>query len=246
MANFSKWLGAGLGWTFAGPIGGILGFVLGSFVDEFSDAELKDFKREIGSGPSTQSGDFEISLLVLAAIVIKSDGQVDRRELDFVRSSFISMYGKDRANHAFKLFKGIMSKNQISTRQVCMQINQNMNHSARLQLLHFLFGVAKSDGMVTERELNKINTIAGYLNIKSYDFNSIKAMFYDEVDSAYKILEIEKSASDAQVKSAYRKMVKKYHPDKLRGLGPEHLKGAEEKFRQVQRAYEHIQKERGL
>jgi DnaJ like chaperone protein len=246
MANFSKWLGAGLGWTFAGPIGGILGFVLGSFVDEFSEGELTDFKKDIYRGSTTQSGDFEISLLVLAAIVIKADGEVDKRELEFVRSSFISMYGKDRANKAFKLFKGIMSKQQISTRQVCLQISRHMNHPARLQLLHFLFGVAKSDGMVTEKELHKIATIAGYLNINMPDFNSIKAMFYNEVDSSYKILEIQKSASDSEVKAAYRKMVKKYHPDKLRGLGEEHIKGAEDKFRQVQKAYEHIQKERGI
>lgn len=246
MANFSKWLGAGLGWTFAGPIGGILGFVVGSFVDEFSDGELTDFKKDIYKGSNTQSGDFEISLLVLAAIVIKADGTVNQTELNYVRSSFVSMYGKERANRAFKLFKGIMSKQQISTRQVCLQINRHMNHPARLQLLHFLFGVAKSDGMVTENELHKIATIAGYLNINIHDFNSIKAMFYDEVDSSYKILEIEKSATDAEVKQSYRRMVKKYHPDKLRGLGEEHIKGAEEKFRQVQRAYEHIQKERGL
>ena len=71
-------------------------------------------------------------------------------------------------------------------------------------------------------------------------------MFYNEVDSSYKILEIDKSVSDAELKNAYRKMVKKYHPDKLRTLGPEHVKGAEDKFRQVQTAYEHIQKERGL
>ncbi len=246
MANFSKWLGAGLGWTFAGPIGGILGFVLGSFVDEFSTTELKDFQKDIYSGSKTQSGDFEISLLVLAAVVIKADGKVNKRELDFVRSSFISMYGEERANRAFKLFKGFMANNKISTRQVCLQINQHMNHPARLQLLHFLFGVAKSDDLVSEKELHKIATIAGYLNINIRDFNSIKAMFYNDVDSSYKILEIEKSASDSEVKAAYRKMVKKYHPDKLRGLGEEHIKGAEDKFRQVQQAYEYIQKERGL
>ena len=246
MANFSKWLGAGLGWTFAGPIGGILGFVVGSFVDEFSTAELKDFKKDIYAGSQTQSGDFEISLLVLAAVVIKADGQVSKTELDYVRSSFRSMYGEERANRAFKLFKGFMANQKISTRQVCFQINRHMNHPARLQLVHFLFGVAKSDGVVSEKELHKIATIAGYLNINIRDFNSIKAMFYNEVDSSYKILEIEKSATDAEVKTAYRKMVKKYHPDKLRGLGEEHIKGAEEKFRQVQQAYEHIQKERGL
>lgn len=246
MANFSKWLGAGLGWTFAGPIGGILGFVFGSLMDGFKESDLIDFTKREGDSQATVSGDFEISLLVLAAIVIKSDGKVDKRELDFVRATFISMYGVDRANRAFKLFKAIINDKNISTRQVCLQINQHMNHAARLQLLHFLFGVANSDGLVTEIEMQKINTIAGYLNINHYDFNSIKAMFYDEVDGAYKILEIEKTATNDEVKTAYRKMVKKYHPDKLRNLGPEHVKGAEEKFRQVQKSYESIQKERGL
>ncbi len=246
MANFSKWLGASLGWTFAGPIGGILGFVLGSFIDEFSSKDLMDFQNQRPQPATTSSGDFEVSLLILAAVVIKTDGKTDERELNFVRQSFISMYGEKRANHAFKLFKGIIKNNNVSTRQVCIQIRENMNHATRLQLMHFLFGVAKADGNVTEAELNKIHTISGYLYINQNDFNSIKAMFYDEVDSSYKILEINKSATDDEVKKAYRKMVKKYHPDKLRGLGAEHIKGAEEKFRQVQKAYEQIQKERGI
>ena len=42
------------------------------------------------------------------------------------------------------------------------------------------------------------------------------------------------------------KWSKKHHPDKLRHLGKEHSKGAEEKFRKIQEAYEQIQKERGL
>ena len=249
MANFSKWMGAGLGWTFGGPIGAILGFVFGSFMDEFSEADLVDFQRQKGGSTGsiqTKSGDFEVSLLVLAAVVIKADGKAGKQELDFVRQTFIRMYGKKRADHAFKLFKGIINKNNISTRQVCMQIRQNMNHASRLQLMHFLFGVAKADGQVTEKELHKIQTISGYLYINPRDYNSIKAMFYNEVNSSYRILEIQKNASDDEVKKAYRKMVKKYHPDKLRNLGPEHVKGAEEKFRQVQKAYEQIQKERGL
>jgi len=71
-------------------------------------------------------------------------------------------------------------------------------------------------------------------------------MFYSSSDSAYRILEIETSASDSELKTAYRKMVKKYHPDKLIGLGDEHLKGAKEKFQKIQAAYETIKNERGL
>ncbi len=248
MGNFTKWLGAGLGFTLGGPIGSIIGFAVGSFVDGFSKEDvLREFQEAQTKGTTrkTQSGDFEISLLILASVVIKADGKVDQRELDFVRSQFVGMYGKERANHAFKLFSGIIKKD-ISTHQVCVQIRQHMPHASRLQLVHFLFGIAKADEFVTEVEVNEIKKIAGYLNINQYDYESIKAMFYDASDSAYKMLEITKSATDDELKKAYRKMAKKYHPDKLQGLGPEHIKGAEEKFLQIQNAYEKIKKEREI
>lgn len=259
--NFSKWIGASLGWSFGGPIGAIIGLVLGSIADAISQG---DFGRFLGEGdttqtgrqrstyntprqetPQTKPGDFEVSLLILASVVIKADGIQDQRELDFVRQHFVGMYGTERANHAFKLFKGI-NQQQIPVRQVCLQIQQMMDHPSRLQLLHFLFGIAKADGMVTDNEMTQIYTISGYLGINSRDFESIKAMFYNSSDNAYKILEIDKNASVDEIKAGYRKMAKKYHPDKVIHLGEEHRKGAEEKFRQVQGAYEKLQKERGF
>ena len=250
MGNFTKWLGAGLGFTLGGPIGAAIGFAIGSFVDGFSEKDLLleqgEYKKQTqkNSHVNTQSGDFEMSLLVLASIVIKSDGKIDKRELEFVRAQFLNMYGKERANNAFKLFKGIVKK-EISARQVCIQIREHMSHASRLQLLHFLFGIAKADEFVTETEVEEIRKIAGYLYINQRDYESIKAMFYNASNNAYKILEIEKSATNDQVKSAYRKMVKKYHPDKLQDLGKEHLEGAKEKFQSIQNAYEKIKNERG-
>ena len=104
MGSFTKWLGAGLGFTLGGPIGAAIGFAVGSFVDGFSEKDLTQEQREYQENVrgnrvrrdsvDTQSGDFEMSLLVLASIVIKSDGKVDQRELDFVRSQFVGMYGK--------------------------------------------------------------------------------------------------------------------------------------------------------
>ncbi len=263
--NGLKWLGATLGWSFGGPIGAIIGLALGSVADAFVSGNknplLGERQTEQRQQPryrkmpnygqeqrrsQTQSGDFEVSLLILASIVIKADGNQDQRELDYVRQQFVSMYGKDRANKAFKLFKGINQQTNIPTRQVCLQIKQMMDHASRLQLLHFLFGIAKADGIVIEDEEKQIYTIAGYLGISSRDYNSIKAMFYNSRDNAYKILEIDKTATNDEVKKAYRKMAKKYHPDKVAHLGKEHQKGAEEKFKQVQKAYEQLQKERGF
>ncbi|MCF7559689.1 TerB family tellurite resistance protein [Sabulilitoribacter multivorans] len=258
--SFSKWIGGALGWSFGGPIGAIIGLAIGSMVDAMTNGNDRPFleegrrtQRKRGTTyrtqprqrPQTQSGDFEVSLLILASVVIKADGKQDQRELDFVRQQFLNMYGKERANHAFKLFKGI-SKQNVSVRPVCLQIRQMMDHPSRLQLMHFLFGIAKADGTVTSDEERQIYTIAGYLGISTRDYESIKAMFYNSSDNAYKVLEIDKNASVDEIKQAYRKMAKKYHPDKVIHLGKEHQVGAEEKFRQVQAAYEQLQKERGF
>lgn len=241
MGGFSKWIGGALGWSFGGPIGAIIGVALGSVVDAMSGSEQMTYQRTYGRG-QTQSGDFEVSLLILASVVIKADGKQDQRELDFVRQQFVSMYGKERANHAFKLFKDI-SKQNIPLQQVCLQIRQMMNHPSRLQLVHFLFGIASADEAVSESEVSVIQTIASYLGISHLDFESIKAMFYRSIDNAYKILEIDKNATVDEIKAAYRKMAKKYHPDKVTHLGEEHRKGAEEKFKQVQQAYDELQKQ---
>lgn len=265
--SISKWIGASIGWSFGGPIGAIIGLAIGSVVDAMAPGKNNPLlgqdesrsrsrsrrsqqqttyrSRSQQQRSQTRSGDFEVSLLILASIVIKADGKQDKRELDFVRSQFTKMYGKDRANNAFKLFKNI-SKQQISTRQVCLQIKEMMDHPSRLQLMHFLFGIAKADDHVAESEIKQIYTISGYLGISNKDFESIKAMFYNSRENAYKILEISKNASDDEVKKAYRRMAKKYHPDKVAHLGKEHQEGAEEKFRQVQQAYELIQNERGF
>lgn len=249
MANFAKWLGAGLGWAFGGPIGAIIGLVLGSVVSSEIDPKQKKISynktRKKPKVDHTKPGDFELSFLILSAIIIKADGKVLKSELNYVRKYFVDMYGSKRAENAFKLFNGILKK-KVSTPKVCAQIREHMNHSSRLQLVHFLFGIAKADGEVHITEIDEIKKIAGYLYVSELDFESIKAMFYDDKINAYKILEIEKTASDIEIKKAYRKMVKKHHPDKLKHLGSEHVKGAEEKFRQIQKAYEFIQKERGL
>jgi len=246
MASFSRWLGAGLGWTFGGPIGGLIGFALGGLFDGLSKADLKTFQETHKDPRQAAAVDFEMSLLVLAAVVIKADKKIDQRELDFVRLSFVQMFGKERANAAFRLFKGIVAKNKISTREVCAQIRQHVTHASRLQLLHFLFGIAKADGLVSSSEVQAIKTIAGYLYISVADFESIKAMFYKSTDNAYTILGLSKTATVTEIKKAYRTLVKKHHPDKLQHLDDAQLKGAQEKFMQIQQAYESIQKERGF
>ena len=109
-----------------------------------------------------------------------------------------------------------------------------------------MFSIANADGLVTDPEVREINNISRFLGVQSLDFESIKAMFFKNPDSAYRILEIEKTASVSEIKKAYREMAKKYHPDKLQHMDEAYQKGAQEKFMKVQEAYEQLQKERGF
>lgn len=241
-----KWFAAILGYFIFRLPGAILGFFIGSLADNLNTGNngrtiFGDFGRQ-----QVSPADFELNLLSLCSIVIKADGQVSQRELDYVRQYFLSTYGKEKANAIFRTFNEVIKKREISAHRICTFLNQRTRYEVRLQLLHFLFGIAQADGNISTLEVSKLLEIAGYLRVRRNDFESIKAMFIKSADNAYKILEIEKSASNDEVKKAYRKMAKKYHPDKVVTENAAIKKGAEEKFKQVQKAYEQIQSDRGL
>jgi len=235
--RYGKWIGGGLGWAFGGPIGGILGFIFGSMYDGMQSGAY-EYR-------TTQRGDFSVSLLVLAAAVMRADGKVMRSELSYVRMFFERNFGPEEAGKNLYLLKEIL-KQDINLREVCMQIQTYMEYASRLQLIHFLFGIAQSDGKFDPREVNVIQQIAQYLNISQPDFDSIKAMFIKDTKSAYRILEITPAATDEEIKKAYRKMAVKYHPDKVSHLGEDVQNAAKVKFQKVSEAYEQIKKERGI
>lgn len=242
-----KWVTALFGFIFFRIPGAFLGFFLGNFLDQMlkGGANGGGYFEEI-TRKQVSPADFELHLLSLCSIIIKADGHVSQQELDYVRRYFLNTYGKDKANAIFRTFNEVIKKREVSAQKICLYLNQRLRYEVRLQLVHFLFGIAQSDGRVGTSELNKIHEISKYFRITNYDFESIKAMFIEATDNSYKILEIEKSATDEEVKKAYRKMAKKYHPDRVVTEDEAIKKGAEEKFKQVQKAYESIQKERGM
>jgi DnaJ like chaperone protein len=240
MSTWNKWLFGGLGWALGGPIGGILGFAIGSLTED----------QTVITG-SSQAGrryipnDFSAALLVLCAAVMKADQKVMRSELDFVRQFFSRQFGESHTKERMLIFREIL-KQEIAIGEVCGQIRHNVDGPSKLQLLHLLFGLAASDGHPGEQELTVISQIAHLIGVNMRDFESLKAMFVVDVNSSYKILEIEQTVTDEEVKKAYRRMAVKYHPDKVHHLGEEYHKDAQEKFKKINDAYEKIKKERGI
>lgn len=238
----SKWLFALIGYSFFRFPGAIVGYFLGNLIENFSTKNK--FKKSRVNNISSR--EFELNLLALASLVIKADGKVTKQELDYVRSYFVSAYGKERANATFKIFNDNIKNLGISPVKISRLFNSALNYESRLQVIHFLFGIAKADGNVSVSEINKLLEFSNLLRLSHADFQSIKAMFINEVGGAYKILEIEKSATDNQVKKAYRDLAKKHHPDKVQHLGDAYVKAAQEKFQKIQKAYERIKQERGF
>ena len=243
-----RWFAAILGYTFFRFPGAIIGFVIGSLFDNMGGGKKRSFQDVFQQqrGDRVSPADFELNLLSLASLVIKADGTVSQSELDYVRQYFVQAYGKERANATFRVFNEVIKKREVSAQNICNLLRQRMRYESRLQVIHFLFSIANADGSVSSHEVNEIIRISGFLGVQHRDFESIKAMFFKNPDSAYKILEIDRTATDSQIKSAYRAMAKKYHPDKLQHMDEAYQQGAEEKFRKVQEAYEQLQKERGF
>lgn len=247
--------------------GAMIGFFLGALLEELFFKKSSN-QTSFGRNPSRaysrnqQAVDFELNMLKLSAFVIKADGNTSQKELDFVRMEFVRMFGKDRANRAFEAFRRKKNQGQ-RIEQVCNEMRQGMPIAVRSQLVHYLFKIAQIDGVITDNELHVLARIAKALHVTQREFFAIRAMFMHQqrsysrsssrtttssykTSNAYAILEIDATATDSEVKKAYRSLVKKYHPDKLQHLGEVHVKAAAEKFKKIQEAYEIIQRKRGM
>ncbi len=238
MTKFGKWLGAGVGLFFGGPIGALIGFGLGSVADAI---EIDENILEKRATP----GDFRLSLLVLVAAVMKADGKVMRSELEYVKQFFATNFGIGKTSEAMVLLRDLLKQN-IPLQDVTLQIKKGLDYPSRLQLLHFLYGLGSADGSLTNKEMNIIEIIGNYLGISGADKASIKSMFVSEQNSDYKMIGVDVKASNDEIKKAYRQMAIKYHPDKVGYLGEDVKQAAEAKFAKINEAYNRIKKARGF
>jgi len=238
MAKYKKWLGAGLGWVVTGnPLGGLLGFIAGSVAEKQSTAN-----------DSTKTlTDFEVNLLVISSYLIKVDGKVSQQEITFVNRFMNTHFDEKFSNKRAEILSHCLQK-EYDLNVVCEQLRMYTKQTTRLQVVHFLFDLAISDGELSERENYFIFKVSGYLNINDIDFRRIKSGLspttFIETGSAYQILGVAKQADIAEIRTAYRKLVLQYHPDRNNHLSETEKKKLALKLQQVKEAYERIKQER--
>jgi len=242
--GYGKWLAGFMGWAVGGPIGALLGFGIGAVVDQMvgSSNLIQTDGRSVHTG---QRNSFLLSLMVLSAAVMRADGKVMKSELEYVKDFIRRNFGEYAVPEALRILKGLLQKD-VPVDEICAQIVLNMPSSQRLQLLHYLCGLAAADAVTSSSEMDMLRHIAFSLRLTQADIDSVFAMFGGSVDDAYKVLGLTPNATDEEVKKAYRVMAMKHHPDKVASLGDDVRRAAEEKFKSIQDAYEKIKKERGI
>ena len=235
--------------------GAFLGYFIGSTFDRFNSANStssgfiftnKTYSNDANyySSKLTQN-DFATALLILSGAVMKADGKILKSELDYVRQFLKQQFSPHLSSKYIRDFKDILKKDFVLS-DVCYSINNSMPIRQRSLLIQYLFGIAKADGIVSDSEMKVIQRISSYFRISSIEFEQIKSLFYKDTSSFYKVLGIEESATNDEIKKAYRKMAVKHHPDKFNQLGEEQQKAAKNMFQKIQEAYEHIKKERSI
>ncbi len=251
MNQLKFWLGKIIGAFIGGLIGSlwgaIIGLILGSILDKIHQdgGQLWLNRSAPDSVADTDPNDFVIGAILLAGVVVKSDGEVDDLELSYVRSFLADQFGTAQMDDYWHILEKAI-KEEFDIKTTTQEIRKTTSYETRLQLIYFLFGIANADYTIDDTEIATIKVISLHLGVENNEFESIKAMFYKEMNAYYTILEVPPSASDEAVRDAYRQMLKKYHPDKLEHLGEGVKQAATSKFIKVQKAYENIKKERGF
>lgn len=256
----AKWLLGGLGYVLGGPIGAVVGVIIGSVMDNSAqryqtesepasetENETTTGRASTGSRQRATKADISISLLVLIACVMKADGRVLKSEVNYIKPFLLKTYGEEGGKEALQMLKELLQQN-IDVVAVSNQIAQHVNYSTRLELIHMLLELANADGEYAKQEHKVIERIATAMNVSAKDFDSLAAMYNKAKDPnwAYTVLEITPSATNEEVKKAYRRMAMKYHPDKVANASEEIRMQATEKFRTINEAYEHVKLLRSL
>lgn len=202
---------------------------------------------------------FLFSILVLASYIIRADGKVMHSEMEHVRAFLRTNFGNDAQQQGEEILRRLFDRQkQMEAQrtgsyedivmQSCRQIASNLAYEQRLQLLAFMAGIVRADGVIDSREVEAMRKVARAMRLNDKEVDSMLNLHdaSTSLEAAYKVLEIAPTASDDEVKKAYRRMALKHHPDKVAALGEDVRKAAEKKFQEINAAKDLIYKSRGL
>lgn len=243
MTIWGKVLGGAAGLALGGPIGALIGVLTGHAADRYAQAQAGE-----GAGDATKNVSFTIGVIVLGAKMAKADGVVTRDEVDAFKLVF--QIPSDEFRNVAKLFDRAKRETE-GFEPYAAQLARMFRSTPHVleDLLDALFHIAKADGVVHPGELAYLEGVAAIFGFDAHEFERISAGHVASGDrDPYVVLGLTRSASDDEVRTTYRNLIREYHPDLLiaQGLPQEFIDLANEKLATINDAYDQIKKHRGL
>jgi len=267
-----KLIGLGLGWFATGPIGAILGGILGNFYDDKPNVGIEDNKD---FSDDEEKAIYHAYLVSLFVYIAKADGKLSSVEVKIIRDFFKRKGSSEQEMLQIKEALKIASKlERIKIEEIVNQINQIFDYDTKFNILELCYHIAVADKIISTTEARRLTKLGNLMRINimqqyelemKYGFESInnqeKNQKIDEdledlkremrgekrkyssksySDSSqnkkqssnnnykkkttsnsyskkrktpWEILGIQEGATKKEVKKAYIKMQRKYHPD---------------------------------
>ncbi|KAF3981751.1 MAG: co-chaperone DjlA [Methylococcales symbiont of Hymedesmia sp. n. MRB-2018] len=262
MSWMGKVVGGAFGFLMGGPLGAILGASVGHQFDTGLNGIKMDEQLSPGDQQRVQMAFFTATFSVMGHIA-KADGKVTTAEINLAKRVMdeLSLSG-DMRKTAIKLFEQGKAE-AFPLKDVLQQFRKECHRRTNLirMFLEIQIQAAFADGVLDQAEEKVLQTICEYLGISRFEYERIKLQFQAQqrfygyssqksasshLQDAYAILDVDSSATDGEIKKAYRRLMNQHHPDKLvaKGLPEEMMILAKEKTQKITKAYEMIKEQR--
>jgi len=262
---WGKLLGGTFGYLLAGPLGAVVGAALGHNFDRGLAGSIRE-RFEPGAQERVQTVFFTTLFSVMGHLA-KADGRVSEDEIELARDVMRRMnLNEDMRRAAISLFdQGKQADFPLA--DILSQFRQECHRRRNLMqmFVEILLHAGYADGKVTAAERGVLEQVRQQLGFSIQEFRHIEALVRNarhfggggfgqepplspraSLHEAYEILGVKASASDGEVKKAYRRLMSQHHPDKLvaKGLPEEMMKLATAKTQEIKTAYELIKETR--
>lgn len=253
-------LGVVLGSLWGGFLGVVIGYVIGSALDGMFSSRSSSHEDEphtqtdtYTSPRETDRDRFMDTLLLGITYIIRADGRVMHSEMECARTFLRESFGEDavqKGNEKILEYinwqKAAPEAFRMAVMASCTTLRSIMNTSQLNILLDYYVLLAQVDGAVPECEVTVLRELASALGFSASVIDQALGLGKDTLDAAYQVLGVPATATDSEVKAAYRKLVIANHPDRVASLGEDIRRAAETKLQQINAAKEKIWKARGL
>ena len=244
MSIWGKIIGGTAGFALGGPIGAILGMMVGGSFDK----KIKKFSNNSQISQEHKKNIFALSVIILSAKIAKADGQVTNDEIFAFKEKF--KIPDNEMPEVGKIFNEA-KKTKDGYEKIALQVGELFSNNKFLleELLNNLFYIAESDGDTSNDEIKILKSISKNFGLSENDFERIyHSRLNNKNSDPYKVLNVSRSDDDLTIRKKWIKLNKEYHPDNLiaKGLPREFIDQSNDELASINISYDKIKKQRGI